>query len=94
MGEMLAEGTEGTIRLDGAGRLWRRARGTPDERAHAYHLPQQGFGGDCVFALQRHVVRHLTDGTAVENTARDYLATMRLVEACYASAEEGRWIAL
>lgn len=94
MGEMLAEGTEGTIRLDGAGRLWRRARGDMDERKHVSHPPAQGYGGDCVFALQRHVVRHLTEGTAAENAARDYLATMRLVEACYASAEEGRWIAL
>lgn len=94
MGEMLAEGTAATLRLDGAGRLWRRARGDMDECEHAYHLPPQGYGGDCVFALQRHVVAHLTEGTAVENAARDYLAIMRLVEACYASAEEGRWIAL
>jgi predicted dehydrogenase len=94
MGELLADGTEGTLRLDGAGRLWRRARGAVDEHEHGYHLPPQGYGGDCVFALQRHVLAHLTDGTPVENTAREYLATLRLVEACYASAEEGRWIAL
>jgi predicted dehydrogenase len=94
MGELLAEGTEGTLRLDGAGRLLLRARGALDERAHAYRLPPQGYGGDCVFALQRHVVAHLTEGTAVENAARDYLATLRLVEACYASTEEGRWTAL
>ncbi|WP_439578987.1 Gfo/Idh/MocA family protein [Elioraea sp.] len=94
MGEMLAEGTAGTIRLDGAGRLWQRRQGVVDECEHAHHLPPQGYGGDCVFALQRHVVAHLTDATAVENIAREYLATLRLVEACYASAEEGRWIAL
>jgi predicted dehydrogenase len=94
MGEMLAEGTEGTLRLDGAGWLWLRARGAVGERDHAYHPPSQGYGGDCVFALQRHVVTHLTEGTGIENTAREYLATMRLVEACYASAQEGRWIAL
>jgi predicted dehydrogenase len=45
-----------------------------------------------VFALQRHVIGHLTEGAAVENRARDYLATLRLVEACYASAEQGRWM--
>ncbi|MFN6999858.1 MAG: Gfo/Idh/MocA family oxidoreductase [Elioraea tepidiphila] len=92
MGELLAEGTAGTLRLDGAGRLWRRARGAADEREHGYDRPAQGYGGDCVFALQRHVIAHLTQGAAVENRARDYLATLRLVEACYASAEQGRWM--
>jgi len=94
MGEMLAEGTDGTIRLDGNGRLWLRARGDLAERQHAYPLPSQGYGGDCVFALQRHVITHLMQGADLENTAREYLTTMRLVEACYASAQEGRWIAL
>lgn len=94
MGELLAEGTEGTLRLDGAGRIRLRARGAVDERDHAYPVPSQGYGGDCVFALQRHVVAHLTEGAGLENAAREYLATMRLVEACYASAQEGRWIAL
>jgi predicted dehydrogenase len=94
MGELLAEGTAGTLRLDGAGRLWRRARGAADEREHGYDRPAQGYGGDCVFALQRHVIAHLTEGAAVENRARDYLATLRLVEACYASAEQGRWMAV
>ena len=93
MGELLAEGTEGAIRLDGAARLLLRRRGEAEEREHRYDVPERGFGGDCVFALQRHVVRHLTEGSALENTAREYLATMRLVEAAYASFEEGRWVA-
>lgn len=94
MGEFLAEGTGGTLRLDGAGRLWRRAHGEAAERLHPYPLPERGYGGDCVFALARHVIAHLTEGAPLENTARDYLATLRLVEACYASAAEAQWIAV
>ena len=75
MGTLLIEGTGGALRLDGDGRLWLRPhRGT--EQVHAYSWENRGFGGDCVFALQRHVLDHLMKGTALENRAADYLKNL------------------
>jgi predicted dehydrogenase len=93
MGEMLIEGSEGSLRLDGQARLWLRRRGQP-EAEHAYAWDRRGYAGDSVHALQAHVVAHLREGTPVENTAEEYLRAVRVEEAVYRSHEEGRWIDL
>lgn len=93
MGVLLVEGSGGSIRLDGAGRLFLREHGG-EEREHDYVWHNRGYGGDCVHALQAHVIAHLREGTPVENTGRDYLRNVEIVEAVYRSNEEGRWIAL
>jgi predicted dehydrogenase len=94
MGEALVEGTEGTIELGGDGSLWLRRF---NERTSDCLLPAdnwEGFGGDCVHALQSHVVSGLLDGAPIENCARDYLRVIDIEEAIYASAEAGRKIQL
>ena len=94
MGEALAEGTEGTIDLRGDGSLWLRRFG---EREGTCVLPPDtwdGFGGDCVHALQSHVVSGLLDGTPIENCARDYLRVIDIEDAVYRSAETGTKIRL
>ncbi|WP_108661414.1 Gfo/Idh/MocA family protein [Acuticoccus kandeliae] len=93
MGEMILDGSEGSIRLDGAGNLRLRARGKP-ERLHEYTWENRGYAGDCVYALQRHVVEHLRTGSPVENTAREYLRNIEIEEAIYRSHDEGAWIEL
>lgn len=93
MGEMLVEGSDGAIRLDGDARIRRRARGG-GETEHPYRWTKQGYAGDSVHALQEHVVRHLRDGEPVENTGREYLRSVAVEEAIYRSHEERRWIAL
>jgi D-apiose dehydrogenase len=90
-GVLLVEGTEGVIRLDGYGRLFVRARGG-DEAEHAYDWEDRGYGGDCVFAQSRHVVDHLTAGTPLVNSGRDYLRNLEIEEAVYRSSAEGRFI--
>lgn len=93
MGEMLLEGSKATLRLDGFGRLWLKPhRG--DERQHAYAWQKQGFGGDCVHALQRHVVDHLRSGAPLENTGLAYLRNLEIEEAIYRSADTGCRITL
>ena len=88
MGEMLVEGTGGSIRLDGDGNLWRRAfRGL--EAPHPYSWAHRGFGGDCVLALQQHVLDHLQYDKRLENSGQDYLTNLRIEEAIYRSAETG-----
>jgi D-apiose dehydrogenase len=93
MGEMWLEGSSGVLRLDGDARLWWKPHhGTEFE--HTYDHGPRTFGGGCCGALQRHVVAHLTDGAPVENTARDYLANIRVQEAAYESHATSRCIAL
>jgi predicted dehydrogenase len=94
MGEMWLEGERGVLRLDGEARLWWKPHGGP-EAEHPYDRgPDDAFGGGCCEALQRHVVAHVLQGGPLENTGRDYLANLRVQEAVYRSAAEGRRIAL
>lgn len=93
MGELAVEGTDGSLRVDGHGRIWCRARGGM-EAEHAYAWENRGYAGDSVHALQSHVVRHLREGTPVENSARDYLSAIRVEEAIYSSHGGGVWIDL
>lgn len=93
MGEMWLEGEGGVLRLDGDGGLHWQPHGG-EERPHAYEWSREGFAGDCVGALQRHVVAHLRDGAPIENTGRAYLRNLQIEEAVYRAAEQGCWIAL
>jgi predicted dehydrogenase len=94
MGEAWLEGSAGVLRLDGEARLWWKPHQQP-EVEHAYDRgPDDTFGGGACEWLQRHVVAHFVSGAPLENTARDYLANLRVQEAVYRSAAEGRRIEL
>lgn len=93
MGTMLIDGEQGSIRLDGEGNLWTRSRGQK-ESLHSYKWENRGYSGDCVHALQTHVIRHLQNGSAIENIGRQYLRNLEIEDAIYRSNEERRWIAL
>lgn len=88
-GEALIEGTDGDITLQGNGCVSIRKFGETQRSELLAAQSWPGFAGDCVYALQEHVVSALLNGTAVENTAADYLAVMRAVEAVYQSANSG-----
>jgi predicted dehydrogenase len=94
MGEALVEGTEGTLSLAGDGSVTLRAFHSQDHTVLSPPDTWDGFGGDCVHALQSHVVSGILRGTAIENTARDYLAVVEIENAIYASSEVGRKIEL
>jgi predicted dehydrogenase len=88
-GELLVDTDGGSIRLYGDGRLTVQPLGRP-ETEHPYPHERRGFGGDCVYFTQRHFVEQLRDGRgAFETGGRDYLRTLRAVEAAYRSAETG-----
>ena len=93
MGALQVEGLLGTIRLDGDGGLWVKPHGG-DEVPHPYQWEDRGYSGDCVYALQAHVIAHLRDGAPVENTAREYLRNVDIEDAIYRSNFEQRWIDL
>lgn len=94
MGEMLLEGSGGSLRLSGDGELYLRRHGENEESKVEYDWQDQNFGGDCVYALQRHVVQHLKNGAPVMNRARDYLTNIRIEEAAYSSSELGKRVKL
>ncbi len=94
MGEMLIEGSNATLRLDGDGGLFLRKHGSNEESEHVYAWENRGFAGDSVYALQRHVTDHLRGNGPVMNSGRDYLANLRIEEAIYRSDAQGQRLAL
>jgi predicted dehydrogenase len=89
MGEMWLEGERGVLRLDGQARLWWKPHHAP-EAEHPYDRGSAAaFGGACT-ALQVHVLAHLRDGAPLQNSARDYLANLRVQAAIYQSHASGR----
>ncbi|MCB1458078.1 MAG: Gfo/Idh/MocA family oxidoreductase [Nitratireductor sp.] len=90
LGEMVIEGSAGTIRLDGSGRVFVRSFNANEEREIPFDYVDEGFGGGCVEALNRHVVAHLLHGAPLENRADDYLPVIAIVERAYQSWKQGR----
>lgn len=94
MGEMLIEGSDAVLRLDGDGRLYMRRHGLNDEEEMPYRWENRGFGGDCVFRLQQHVIDHLVGRGAIMNTGGAYLANLAIEQAVYESDKVGRRLQL
>jgi predicted dehydrogenase len=94
MGEALVEGTKGALMLFGDGSVHLRRFGQTELEERRPPGPEDGFGGDCVFHLQSHVVAGLNGHQALENTAAEYLPVMRQEAAIYQSSSESRWINL
>ncbi|WP_417522544.1 Gfo/Idh/MocA family protein [Marinovum sp.] len=94
MGEALFEGTEAVLSIHGDGAVRLRRHGETAQEDVSPPDAHDGFGGDCVHALQSHVVSALLGEGPLENTARDYLTVIEIEQAIYASAAEGRKIAL
>ncbi|MEP3247480.1 MAG: Gfo/Idh/MocA family oxidoreductase [Sneathiella sp.] len=88
MGEMRIEGARGTLSLNGDGALFFRKFGENHEEEILYDWIDRDFGGDCVYALQRHVVDHFIHGKELMNTAREYLKNVEIAEAAYASNDK------
>jgi predicted dehydrogenase len=94
MGDALLEGEAGVLSLHGDGRVDLRRFGSIAAETLLAPDRWDGFGGDCVHALQSHVVAALRHGKTPENSARDYLSVLRTRDAVYRSAETGRKVAL
>ena len=92
-GEMLIEGNHGSIRLYADGALTIQRLGEP-ERTHGYHHEDRGFAGDCCYTTQQHFIEGLLNDEPFETSGEEYLKTLRVQEAVYASAEEGDRISI
>lgn len=87
-GEALLEGSGGSLRMDGAGRLTVQKLGQAEQEI-VYACPRHGFAGDCVFVTQRHFIDCLREGREFETSGAEYLKTLAVVEAIYESAASG-----
>ncbi len=94
MGEMWLDGSRGTLTLNGDGSLFLRRHGENTAREIDYAWDDRGYGGDCVYRLQRHVLAHLTAGAPLMNRAEDYLMNLEIEDAVYRSHAEERRIVL
>jgi predicted dehydrogenase len=92
-GEFSLEGDAGALRIDGEGNIFLR-RLDESERHHPYEHSHRGFAGDCVFATLNHFLDRLRDGAPFETNGENYLNTLAVQEAVYASAAEGRPVAV
>lgn len=94
MGECVVEGSAASLELDGHGALWRRQHGAAERERIDNGYDTQTFGGDCVLALQSHIVAAVLNGAPLENTVGDYLRNMEIEEAVYAAAAAGTAVEL
>lgn len=89
-GEALVEGTDGTLTLEGDGTVRLRSFASLEFETLLEKKDWPGFAGDCVYALQKHVVEGLLGRGKFENFAADYLRVVELESAIYQSAAAGR----
>jgi predicted dehydrogenase len=84
-GEIRVDGTGGHLTMDGESNIRIKKLGEPAANLD-YARDSRNFGGDCVYALQRHFVDCMLTGKEFESNGEDYLKTMKVVFATYASA--------
>ncbi|MHC4084926.1 MAG: Gfo/Idh/MocA family protein [Planctomycetota bacterium] len=86
-GEFLIDGNGGSIRLYTDGRITIQPLGQV-EREHEYKHENRNFSGDCCYFTQRHFIDHLIDRRPFETNGPEYLKTLAVQDAVYASAEQ------
>ncbi len=88
-GELRVDAMGGHVTMDLEARLRMKKLGAPGEDV-VYGCENVNFAGDCVYATQRHFVECLRSGAEFETSGEEYLKTLRVVEAIYASAASGQ----
>jgi predicted dehydrogenase len=86
-GEFLVDGNGGSIRLYTDGEITIQPLGQA-ESEHEYKHENRNFSGDCCYFTQRHFIDHLIDGKPFETNGSEYLRTLAVQEAVYASADQ------
>jgi predicted dehydrogenase len=84
-GELLVEGSGGSIRLGVDGTMTVQTLGQP-EKEHPYSHRAHAFCSDCCYTTQRHFIDRLLDGGPFETGGDEYLRTLAVQEAVYESA--------
>ncbi|MGC6456438.1 MAG: Gfo/Idh/MocA family protein [Coraliomargaritaceae bacterium] len=89
-GEMLVEGSQGSLRLSSDGRLEIQKLGEAAKPIEYKH-EDKGFAGDCVYACQRHFIDRLLDGQPFETSGKAYLNNLQILNNVYESAIGRGW---
>ena len=90
IGEMLIEGSNGTLRLNGDGELFKRNFSSNREVKIRYKWQKIGFAGDSVFRCQSHILQHYLDCKNLYNSGNDYLQNLKIEEYIYKSNLVGK----
>ncbi len=92
-GQLRVDGTRGHLTMDTESNVRLKMLGEP---AHdiEYARDRKHFAGDCVYSLQRHFADCMLTGREFESNGRDYLRTVRVVEAVYESALKSQVVGL
>ena len=90
MGELIIEGENGVLTLNGDAVIKFRLHGSSEEKVIDYEWNDHGFGGDCVYRCIRHVVDHYQLSERLMNSGKDYLTNLEIEEAVYHSAQTRR----
>ena len=90
IGEMVIEGSKGTLRLNGNGELFKRKFGSNKELKISYKWDKKGFAGDSVFKFQRHILDHFNRGKVLFNSGIDYLENLKVEKYIYKSNSKGK----
>ena len=90
IGEMIIDGSDGTLRLNGNGELFRRRFNSNKELKINYKWDNKGFAGDSVFKCQRHILEHYLRGKILHNSGNDYLKNLKIEKCLYKSNSMGK----
>jgi predicted dehydrogenase len=86
-GTMRLHGSKRHVLLDTDGTLSLHPPGGIPEIVE-YDVPENGFAGDSVYAIQRHFIDAVRSDLPFEADGEDYLRSIAVIEAAYQSAEE------
>ncbi len=84
-GEIRVDGAGGHLTMDSEANIRVKKLGEPSWNPD-YARENRNFAGDCVYALQRHFVDCMLSGREFESSGSDYLKTLEVVFAAYASS--------
>lgn len=90
-GQCLLEGSAGAIRLYADGRITTQELGEA-EMPHDYPFTTNEFSADCVYFTQRHFIDCMLTGAQFESNGPDYLKSLIVQEAVYASAQTNSYV--
>ena len=85
IGDLLIEGSKGSIRLDGDGNIFYRRFSKNIEKTIKYKWFKRGFAGDSVYNFQKYLIEKLRGNKKIVNEIDEYIHNIEIEEAIYKS---------
>jgi predicted dehydrogenase len=90
IGDLLLEGSKGSIRLNGDGDIFYRNFGSNSEKKVEYDWDDKGFAGDSVYFCQKDILDSISSGEVSAHSGFNYLKNLKIEETIYISNENGK----